>query len=53
MQSSFAALKRAALRAREIARDTNTPLVVVRDGVAVEEYVTDEEIEDLRSRLHD
>ncbi|MEA2489992.1 MAG: hypothetical protein QOH21_1784 [Acidobacteriota bacterium] len=31
----------ASRRAREIARQTNTPLVIVRDGKLVEEYVTD------------
>ncbi len=31
------ALRRAALRAREIARQTNTPLVIVRDGMLVHE----------------
>ena len=39
MQAAPKALLRAALRAREIARQTNTPLVFVRDGVLVEEYV--------------
>jgi hypothetical protein len=38
------ALLRAARRAREIARQTNTPIVFVRDGVLVKEMVT--EIED-------
>ncbi len=33
---SMAAMRRAALRARQIARDTGTPLVVVRDGKVVE-----------------
>ncbi len=32
MQASYKALLRAALRAREIARQTNTPLVLIRDG---------------------
>ena len=41
MQAAPKALLRAALRAREIARQTNTPLVLVRDGVLVEEYVVD------------
>ena len=41
MQAAPKALLRAALRAREIARQTNTPLVLIRDGVLVEEYVTD------------
>ena len=39
MQAAPKALLRAALRAREIARQTNTPLVLVRDGVLVEEFV--------------
>lgn len=41
MQAATKALPRAAQRAREIARQTNTPLVLVRDGVLVEEFVTD------------
>ncbi len=41
MQAAPKALLRAALRAREIARQTNTPLVFMRDGVLVEEFVTD------------
>ena len=41
MQAAPRALLRAAKRAREIARQTNTPLVIVRDGVRVEEMVTD------------
>ena len=41
MQAAPKAMLRAAQRAREIARQTNTPLVLVRDGVLVEEFVTD------------
>jgi len=41
MQAAPKALLRAAQRAREIARQTNTPLVLIRDGVLVEEFVTD------------
>lgn len=41
MQGAPRALLRAARRAREIALRTNTPLVIVRDGVLVHEYVTD------------
>jgi hypothetical protein len=37
MQAAPAAMLRAAQRAREVARRTNTKLVVVRDGVLVEE----------------
>ena len=33
------ALRRAALRAREAARSTGTPLVIWRDGKLVKEYV--------------
>lgn len=43
MQAAPRALLRAARRAREIARQTNTPLIFVRDGVVVEEWVTDDE----------
>jgi hypothetical protein len=43
MQAAPRALLRAAKRAREIARQTNTPLVIVRDGVLVQEWVTDED----------
>lgn len=41
MQAAPKAMLRAARRAREIARQTNTPLVLIRDGVLVEEFVTD------------
>lgn len=41
MQGAPRALLRAARRAREIARATNTPIVIVRDGVLVKEWVTD------------
>lgn len=41
MQGAPKAMLRAALRAREIARQTNTPLAVIRDGALVEEYVTE------------
>ncbi len=39
MQGAPAALLRAAQRAREIARQTNPAIVIVRDGVLVEERV--------------
>ena len=39
MQAVPAALARAAQRAREIAAQTGTPLVVVRDGKLIEEMV--------------
>lgn len=41
MQAAPKALLRAAQRAREIARQTQTSLVVMRNGVLVEEAVTD------------
>lgn len=41
MQAAPKAMLRAAERAREVARQTNTPLVLIRDGVLVEEFVTD------------
>jgi F420-dependent methylenetetrahydromethanopterin dehydrogenase len=43
MQGAPYALLRAAKRAREIARRTNTPLVIIRDGKLVEEWVTDDD----------
>jgi hypothetical protein len=56
MQSAPLALLRAARRAREVARQTNTAIVIVRDGVLVEERVTEseEESDALRSDvIHD
>jgi 2-keto-3-deoxy-galactonokinase len=41
MQAAPKALLRAAQRARDIARQTNTRLVLVRAGELVEEVVTD------------
>jgi predicted ABC-type ATPase len=41
MQAAPRALLRAARRAREIARMTNTAIVIVRDGKLVEEKITD------------
>jgi len=54
MQAAPRALIRAALRAREIARRTNTAIVVVRGGMLVEEAVTDSQTGDDRvdSALH-
>ena len=43
MQAAPRALLRAARRAREIARRTGTPLVIIRDGVLVEEMVDGDE----------
>jgi hypothetical protein len=45
MQAAPRALLRAAQRAREVARRTNTPLVIVRDGELVEEFIPDSEAE--------
>jgi hypothetical protein len=39
MQAAPRALMRAAQRARDVARQTGTPLVLMRDGVLVEEWV--------------
>ena len=44
MQAAPRALLRAARRAREIARQTNTAIVIVRDGKLVEEKVTDADL---------
>lgn len=46
MQAAPKALLRAAQRARDIARKTNTPLVLIRDGVLVEEFVNDASLAD-------
>lgn len=40
MQAAPAALARAALRAREIAARTGTPLVTSKDGKVIEEYIS-------------
>ncbi|MDQ3331558.1 MAG: hypothetical protein M3552_13040 [Planctomycetota bacterium] len=45
-----AALRRAAARARRIAAETGTPVVYVRDGKIVEEYVSEAEARDLKKR---
>jgi hypothetical protein len=41
MQAAPAALVRAGLQARELARQTGTAIVIVRDGVLVEERCDD------------
>ena len=41
MQAAPAALVRAGLQARELARRTGTAVVIVRDGILVEERVDD------------
>ena len=46
MQAAPRALRRAARRARQIARQTNTPLVIVRDGRLVEEMVSESDLMD-------
>jgi hypothetical protein len=53
MQAVPAALLRAARRAREIALQTNTALVIVRDGVLVEEKVTAADLESYDRLLSD
>jgi hypothetical protein len=47
MQGAPKALLRAARRAREIARQTGTAIVIVRDGILVEESVTETDDETL------
>ena len=51
MQGAPRALLRSAGRAREIARATNTAIVIIRDGVLVEERVTEEGDESSVSRV--
>ena len=53
MQGAYRALLRAALRAREIAHATNTPLVIVRDGVLVEEWITERDLEEFAQSIID
>jgi argonaute-like protein implicated in RNA metabolism and viral defense len=43
MQEAPRALLRTARRAREVARRTSTPIVYVRDGQLVEEYIADDD----------
>ncbi len=52
MQGAPKALLRAARRAREIARQTRTPLVIVENGVLVKEQVRDDD-ELLSGAIHD
>jgi hypothetical protein len=53
MQAAPRALLRAARRARQIAFDTNTPLVIVRDGVLVHEMVTDVDDPELAAAMRE
>ncbi len=46
MQGALAALLRAAKRAREIARQTGTAIVVMRDGKLIEEKCDDIQVRD-------
>lgn len=46
MQGVLPALLRAAKRAREIARQTGTSIVIMRDGELIEEWVGPEEEEE-------
>lgn len=45
MEGVLPALLRAARRAREVARQTNTAIVIVEDGVIIEERVTEVDAE--------
>lgn len=51
LQGIEAALQRAAQQARRIAAETNTPVVYVKDGKIVKEYVTIEQVEREEARL--
>lgn len=51
MQGVPAALKRAALRAREIAYQTNTAIVYSKNGVLVEEKVTADDVRRFREKI--
>ena len=51
MQAAPKALLRAAQRARDIARQTNTALVLIRDGELVEEFVADVHPGDKRNQV--
>jgi hypothetical protein len=51
MQAAPRVLLRAARRAREIAMQTNTAIVIVRDGVLVEERVTEAESDTPERRI--
>jgi hypothetical protein len=53
MQAAPGALLRAARRAREIARQTNTGIVVVRDGKLVEETVANTDLEEIDREISD
>ncbi|MBM4228725.1 MAG: hypothetical protein FJ164_13450 [Gammaproteobacteria bacterium] len=44
MQGAAAALMRAAMRAREIAYRTNTPLIVFEDGKLIEQWISAEDL---------
>jgi hypothetical protein len=53
MQAAPRALLRAARRAREIALQTGTGIVIVRDGVIVEERVTERDLEEFDAMVGD
>lgn len=56
MQAAPQALLRAARRAREIARQTNTAIVIMRDGELIEESVTADDLREFsrtRDTIHD
>lgn len=44
MQGAPAALMRAAMRAREIAYRTNTPLIVFEDGKLIKQWISAEDL---------
>lgn len=51
MQGVPAALMRAALRAREVAHQTNTAIVYMKDGELVKEKVTAEDVRRFREAI--
>ena len=56
MQAAPRALLRAARRAREIARQTNTAIVIVRNGELIEEAVSSDDLREfprIPDTIHD
>ncbi|MDK2955796.1 MAG: hypothetical protein PWQ57_1292 [Desulfovibrionales bacterium] len=47
------ALKRSALKAREIALQTNTPIVIEVDGEVKEVFVTEQDVQQYREEIKD
>jgi ribosomal protein L25 (general stress protein Ctc) len=47
------ALKRSALKAREVALQTNTPIVIEVDGEVKEVFVTEQDVQQYREEIKD